>query len=136
MSDWTALFGQGLMLFLLMSLLTTAFSLAAVGYLIVNLPASYLCDREAADVPKGAGIHWWAGRIAKNLLGAAVVTLGVVMAVPGVPGPGLLVLLVGIMLTDLPRKRQLERRLVGLPGVLPAVNRLRAFHGRPPIFLP
>jgi hypothetical protein len=54
---------------------------------------------------------------------------------PGIPGPGLLVILIGITVMDFPGKRRLERWVVGRPGVLGAINRLRRRYGRPPLVL-
>ena len=49
------------------------------------------------------------------------------------PGQGLLTLLIGLMLTDFPGKYRLEKRLIAQPGVLKAVNWLRARAGHPPL---
>jgi hypothetical protein len=75
------------------------------------------------------------GLILKNLAGAILVALGIVMALPGVPGQGLLTALIGITLINFPGKAQLERRLIGRPKVLRTVNRLRARFHRPPLEL-
>jgi len=73
--------------------------------------------------------------VGKNLLGLVLVALGVVLSVPGVPGQGLLTILIGIILLDFPGKRALVQRLVGRPAVLGAINRLRARFRRPPMEL-
>jgi hypothetical protein len=52
------------------------------------------------------------------------------------PGPGIIGLLAGITLMDVPGKRALERRLIALPKVLTVINRLRQRHGRPPLLAP
>jgi hypothetical protein len=70
---------------------------------------------------------------AKNLAGGMILVAGLVMAVPLVPGPGLLLILVGVSLVDFPGKRSLERRLLRFPRVFASVNKLRARFGRPPI---
>ena len=61
--------------------------------------------------------------------------LGVLMAMPGVPGPGILTLLIGIMLLDFPGKRRLERRLISRSKVLETINRLPRRCGKPPLVL-
>ena len=38
------------------------------------------------------------------------------MALPGVPGQGLLTMLIGLTLLSFPGKRRLERRFVRMPG--------------------
>ena len=57
--------------------------------------------------------------------------LGALLSLPGIPGQGLLTILIGLILLDFPGKRGLERRLVSRPSVLAAINRLRARFGRP-----
>lgn len=75
------------------------------------------------------------GMIAKNILGAGLVILGLVMALPGVPGQGLLTMFIGIVLLDVPGKRALERRVIARPAILRACNRLRARFGKKPFAL-
>ncbi len=69
--------------------------------------------------------------IAKNIAGALLVALGLMMALPGVPGQGLLTALIGISLLSFPGKRRLERRFIRRPFVLRTVNRLRHRFHRP-----
>jgi hypothetical protein len=61
--------------------------------------------------------------------------LGLLLSLPGIPGQGLLTVLIGLMLVDFPGKLRLERWLIGLPRVLQTVNRLRQRYGRPPLIL-
>jgi hypothetical protein len=71
--------------------------------------------------------------VAKNLGGVVLVALGLIMAVPGVPGQGLLTALIGLSLLSFPGKRRLERRLIRRPVVLRTINRLRHRFDRPPL---
>jgi hypothetical protein len=64
-----------------------------------------------------------------------LVGFGIVMSLPGVPGQGVLTILLGVMLLDFPGKRELEAKLVSRPQVYRAVNRLRARYGKPPFLL-
>jgi hypothetical protein len=123
------LWGAGL--FALSSLL----SLATVTAVLVALPASYFRDAApAAPWPRAPILRavWWIG---KNLLGLALVALGLLLSLPGIPGQGLLTVLIGLILLDFPGKRNVERRLVTRPAVLRAINRLRARFNRPPMEL-
>ena len=74
-------------------------------------------------------------RIAKNILGLALIALGVLLSVPGIPGQGLLTIVIGLILLDYPGQAKLERRLAARPVVLRAINRVRARFGRPPMTL-
>lgn len=68
---------------------------------------------------------------AKNLLGATLVLLGLLMLF--VPGQGLITLLAGLMIMNYPGKFVLERWLMRRPHVFSAVNWLRIRHGQPPL---
>ncbi|HEX8338256.1 MAG TPA: hypothetical protein VF621_16175 [Pyrinomonadaceae bacterium] len=119
-----------------LSVVTFALSLAVVTVVLVKLPANYFHsshDREFLvhrhPVLRALGI------VAKNLLGLLLVGAGIVMSLPGVPGQGVLTILLGIMLLDFPGKRALETRIVSRPRVRQAVNALRERFGKPPLML-
>ena len=118
-------------------LLLSVGGLFVVGLLVVRMPATYFCEPSMNDssVGKRKGVSWWLVRIAKNVLGGVTILVGAVLALPGIPGPGLLIMLFGIMLADFPGKRRLERWMVSQPGILAAINRLRNRHGKPPMVL-
>jgi hypothetical protein len=119
---WTVGAGLGV------SVLTIAIATAVV----VRMPADYFVRRRAPDgLWPGHPALRWSLRLAKNLLGVVVVLLGLVMALPLVPGPGVLFVLVGLGLVDFPGKRSLELRLLRVPTVLSSVNRLRVRFGKP-----
>jgi hypothetical protein len=69
--------------------------------------------------------------VSKNIAGALLVILGLIMSVPGVPGQGLLTALIGVSLLNFPGKRRLERRFIRIHAVFRNVNRLRARFHRP-----
>jgi hypothetical protein len=109
-------------------------TLALATVIVVGWPA----DRFKGEGPTAAGprrhivVHVL-GAVAKNLAGAVLVLLGLIMAVPGVPGQGLLTALIGVTLLSFPGKRRIERRFVRIPALLGAINRLRARFARPPL---
>jgi hypothetical protein len=107
-----------------------------VGTLIVKLPVNHFHpDRPRELWMDRHPVVRWTGLLLKNLLGSTVVGLGLVLSMPGVPGPGLATILLGIMLLDFPGKHRLERWLLTRPAVAEAVNRLRGRYGRPPFDL-
>ena len=73
------------------------------------------------------------GLVAKNLAGVVLVLLGLIMAIPGVPGQGLLTAVIGITLLNLPGKLKVERRLLRMAALRRGLNRLRARWHRPPL---
>jgi len=103
-----------------------------VPWVVVRLPHDYFNQSHRAVWRYRGDEPWYAlllGGI-KNLVGALLVLLGVVMLVT--PGQGLLTLLVGLLLMNFPGKYRLERWLVGRRGVLAALNWLRARGGHQP----
>ena len=80
-------------------------------------------------LPDGHPIVRGAAIGAKNVAGVVLLLLGMAMALPGIPGQGILTMIIGLTLIDFPGKRRLERRLIGRPKVLRRLNNLRArFH--------
>ena len=78
----------------------------------------------------------WLRKIGKNLLGIVLVALGVVLALPGVPGQGLLTIFAGILLLDFPGKHRLEGRLMSRPRMFRTVNRIRERFSKLPLVHP
>ena len=115
--------------------LVTFISSTVVGaWLLIRLPATYFCDA----YPRDTWSHWhpvlrWIGLILKNLLGILLIVLGGIMALPVIPGPGILMLVLGVMLLNFPGKRRLEQWLVRRATVLRAMNQLRQHYGKPPL---
>jgi hypothetical protein len=110
-------------------------SLAAVTAVLVSLPPGYFRDDAPATPWPRSPVLRGLWKVAKNVLGLALVGLGLLLSLPGVPGQGILTVLIGLILLDFPGKRALERRLVTRPAVLHAINRLRARFNRPPMEL-
>jgi hypothetical protein len=111
-------------------------TLALATVIVVGWPA----DRFKGEGPTDVGRHPHVvirtlAALGKNLAGAVLVLLGLIMALPGVPGQGLLTALIGLTLLSFPGKRRLERRFVRIPALLRAINRLRARFARPPLEL-
>jgi hypothetical protein len=73
--------------------------------------------------------------IGKNVAGWLLIALGIVLSLPGVPGQGLLTVLLGVMLVDFPGKDRLEQKLLSRPGIINTINRLRGRFGKPALEL-
>ncbi len=115
---------------------TFTFSLGVVTLVLIKLPRTYFRHNHPREFwnDRHPTIRL-VGVIGKNVLGVLLVGLGIVMSIPGVPGQGILTILLGIMLLDFPGKRRLEFRLVSRPRVLKAINRLRHRFGKPALVL-
>ena len=70
----------------------------------------------------------------KNLLGTVFIAAGLLMLF--LPGQGLLMLLVGLIIMNYPGKFELERWIILRPHVLPAINWLRTKYNHPPLLAP
>src|SRR4051794_10237323 len=80
-------------------------SAIAIGVLIA-IPATYFCEppSHGGREDKRHVVLRWAVLIGKNLAGAVLVIAGVLLSLPGIPGPGLLLLVTGLLMVDIPGK--------------------------------
>ena len=111
-------------------------NLGIVSLILVKLPADHFS--------KSRKTKFWAGPrpaihaakvIGKNIAGVLLVALGIVLSLPGVPGQGLLTVLLGIMLLDFPGRHRLEQKLLSKPSIVNTINRLRGRFDKPPLQL-
>lgn len=111
-------------------------SFVAIGIVMVKIPANYFSTHYKQDfLPGSPWIVRWGAVIAKNILGIFLIVLGILLSLPGVPGQGILTILLGLIMIDIPGKRPIEARIIKRPTVLAAVNNLRARYGKPPLDL-
>ena len=141
MTDWLMQFvpeltWQNAIIGTLLFIVTFSVSIAIVSFVLVRVPANYFhpSHDRAFMVDRHHAIRW-SGVLVKNIAGLLLIALGIIMALPGVPGQGLLTVLLGLMLLDFPGKRRLEYKLVSRPRVLSAINQLRGKFDRPPLVL-
>jgi len=111
-------------------------NLAIVSIILVKLPANHFAKSRKTKFWSGPrpAIHA-AKVIGKNIGGLLLVALGVVLSLPGVPGQGLLTILLGVMLLDFPGRHRLEQKLLSKPSIVNTINRLRGRFGKPPLEL-
>lgn len=107
----------------------SAVTLVIARQFVVHLPADHFSGDHRRQVPR-------ARLLAQRIGGVLLVALGAVLALPGVPGQGLLMVLIGLILLDVPPLRRLELRLLRLPLVNQAVNGMRVRAGQPALQLP
>jgi hypothetical protein len=109
------------------------FSLWAVRHFLLTIPADYF-THEHQPLERWRDYHPVLRRVlivGKNALGAILFAAGVVMLFT--PGQGVLAMLLGVSLLDVPGKRAVERYIVQRPSVLRLVNALRAKADRAPL---
>ena len=98
-------------------LAATALTVAVAALIVVRLPPTYFSEDAATHAARLA--PWRSARaLAQNALGLVLIAVGLVMSVPGIPGQGLLTVLIGLMLVDFPGRRRLERALARRRGLL------------------
>lgn len=111
-------------------------SFLAIGVVMVKIPANYFSSHYKQDfMPNSSWAVRWGAVIAKNILGLFLIALGIVLSLPGVPGQGVLTILLGLIMIDIPGKRPLEARIIKRPAVLAAINNLRNRYGKPQLEL-
>ena len=111
-------------------------SFAAIGVVMVKIPANYFSSHYQQDfLPDSPWLVRWSAVILKNILGAILIIIGIILSLPGVPGQGVLTILLGLIMMDIPGKRPIEARIIKRPTVLAAVNKLRTKYNKPELQL-
>ena len=107
-------------------------TLIAIPFILVRLPPNYFDERHPRLwMPDHHPVLRFAGFVAKNAVGAVFLAVGIALLF--LPGQGILTILLGVSMLDFPGKRYVERKIVGQPTVLKAINGLRAKYGKPPL---
>jgi len=141
MGEWLTNFWQSLtlnqvLLGLGIFVVSVALSFGSIVVVLVKIPANYFSTHYRQDLlPDSSWIVRWGAVIAKNLFGVFLILLGIVLSLPGIPGQGILTILLGIIMLDVPGKRPLEAKIIQRPAVLSAANKLRLRWGKPPLIL-
>ena len=137
MSEWAASLWESVTLgrvlvglgFFVVSFAISALIVAAV---IIKIPANYFSSHYQEDfLPNSSWLTRWGAVIAKNVVGAILVLAGIVMLIG--PGQGILTILIGLVLMDIPGKRPLEARIIKRPTILYGANALRAKFNKEPL---
>ncbi|MBL8182203.1 MAG: hypothetical protein JNL64_11415 [Blastocatellia bacterium] len=111
-------------------------SLVAISIVMVKIPPAYFSSHYERDfMPGSPFLVRWGAVIVKNIFGVFLICLGILLSLPGVPGQGVLTILLGLIMVDIPGKRPIEARIIKRPAVLSAINNLRAKYNKPPLEL-
>jgi len=94
-------------------------SLLLIPWLVARAPSDYFV-RPASPQHGGLGLL---AKVARNLLGALLLVVGLLLLV--LPGQGLLLVLLAVTLMDIPGKHALIQRMVQKPPVWRALSYLR-----------
>lgn len=133
---WASMTWGNVLLGIVLFLVSLAVSFLSIGIVMVKVPPNYFSTHYKRDfLPGSSWAVRWGAVILKNILGVFLIILGIVLSLPGVPGQGILTILLGLIMLDIPGKRPLEARIIKRPSVLSAINRLRAKYAKPPLEL-
>jgi hypothetical protein len=140
MFDFLADFFSGLtwrtiLIWVLVFVGTFLLNLAIVSFILVKLPKDHFKNDKSKHVTGSNATIRVLKVIGKNVGGWLLIALGIVLSLPGVPGQGLLTVLLGVMLVDFPGKHRLEQKLLSRPGIINTINRLRGRFGKPALEL-
>lgn len=119
------------------SALLFVLSLVGLPLVLTRMPADFFSrpERRRLEIADRTRPSWFVAlTVARNLLGALLLVLGVLMLF--LPGQGLLAIFASLFLLDFPGKRRLQRFVISRPAVHGPVNALRRRAGRPPLELP
>lgn len=118
--------------FAILGVLLLVISLVATPWLISRLPNDYLIKAGLREKPRGfirTVIY-----CVRAVIGLILVILGFVLMLT--PGPGLVVLIVGISLAEFPGKERLLVSIATQPSVLKSLNWMRTRRGKQPFDYP
>lgn len=115
------------------SVLLLLVTVLATPYLVSLLPVDYFRSTKRHPVlPGWTGVAW---SIARNIIGAMFMVLGIAMLV--LPGPGVVCFIMGLSLCEFPGKRRFLRTLIAhYPRILTSLNWLRAKSGKEQLLPP
>ena len=131
LSGW---FVEHWVLLVIFSVVSFIASIVGCTILLASLPSDYFKTKERSHGIRNPILHICLSAL-KNIFGGLLVVVGILLSVPGIPGQGVLTILTGLIISDFPGKRRLERRLIRLPAILSAANQIRARFKRPPLVL-
>ncbi len=105
-----------------------------VGIVIVKIPANYFSSHYQQDfLPNSSWFTRWGVTIIKNVAGVVLFILGIAMLIG--PGQGILSILSGLIMMDIPGKRPLEAKIIKRPAILAAANKLRLRYKKGPLIM-
>ncbi|MDB4494473.1 PGPGW domain-containing protein [bacterium] len=125
--DWAS---QYFIWMVALSLMVFIVSLVIAWLMILRLPEDYLCRPDTTncrETPQSP-LSYFVRKIVFNSLGFILLMIGIIMLFT--PGQGVLFILLGVTLMDLPYKHEMTQRLARRKGILSIINRIRRKSGK------
>ncbi len=131
---WESLTWGGIAWLLFFTVITIIASYALIVIGMIKIPADYFSSTYVKEINHDKHFSLrWATFIAKNVIGFFLIIAGIIMIFT--PGPGVPVILLGLIMMDIPGKRPLEAKIIKRPNILATVNNLRARYNKPPLVM-
>jgi hypothetical protein len=131
---WDSLTWSSILVSAGLFMVSVLISFVALAIAAIKIPRNYFSSHYRQDfLPDSSWIVRWGATIGKNLLGVVLIAFGIVLTL--IPGPGIITILIGLIMLDIPGKRPLEFRIVKLPKVLSSINKLRKKFGKDPLIV-
>jgi hypothetical protein len=91
---------------------------------IIAIPSDYFINKKRVSALKNRSVLLWIIYIVfKNIIGYIFIIMGLVALV--LPGQGILMILVGLMMSDYPKKFDLEKKIITIKAVRKGINWIR-----------
>ena len=108
----------------IVSILIFVFSMVGLRLFIIAIPPDYFINKKRVSALKNRSILLWIIYIVfKNIIGYIFIIMGLVALV--LPGQGILMILVGLMMSDYPKKFDLEKKIITIKAVRKGINWIR-----------
>jgi hypothetical protein len=131
---WASMTLMNVIIFVGAFLFSVLLNIVVIAIVFVKIPANYFSTHYQQDfMPDSSWHKRWGAFVLKNLAGAAMILIGIVQLIG--PGQGILSILTGVILLDIPGKRPFEAKLIGRPAILAAANKLRAKYNKAPLMM-
>lgn len=103
-------------------------SIFGIKYFAAKIPQDYFTKKQRVSKLKDSSVVLRLFyMITKNLIGYIFIILGILALV--LPGQGILMILIGLVMSDYPGKQNLEKRIISIKTVRRGINWLRKKSG-------
>ena len=108
----------------IISVLIFIFSIVGLRLFIIAIPSDYFINKKRVSTLRDNSILLWVFyKIFKNIIGYIFIAIGLLALV--LPGQGILMILIGLMMSDYPKKFDLEKKIIKINTVRKGVNWIR-----------
>lgn len=108
----------------IISVLIFIFSIVGLRLFIIAIPSDYFINKKRVSALRDNSILLWVFyKIFKNIIGYIFIAIGLLALI--LPGQGILMILIGLMMSDYPKKFDLEKKIIKINTVRKGVNWIR-----------